>query len=205
VICARPGCDNELPPSGGRPRKWCSQRCRKVALYSYPCACGALCTLDRKRTGPVRCFSCSTVARTRWTREAVITAIHRWADEHGGVPPVASDWNATIAADRGKPVRGDAFPPLGRVQQVFGSWAAAIEAAGFQPYTAGSYGREGEDPAIVAETIRLYRDEHLSLSQVADRMGVTPQAIRHRLVVSDVPRRSYETAQALRWGSGVAA
>lgn len=58
--------------------------------------------------------------RGRWTEEAIANAIRRWHAEHGR-PPLLEDWR------RG----GRDHPSATTVQRRFGSWNAAIEAAGF--------------------------------------------------------------------------
>jgi hypothetical protein len=188
------GCGEPIDPgTNNRKREWCSDRCRKRTLYSRQCVdCGATCNVDGRVEGASeRCGGCSRRYRheaRRWTPEAVIAAIQAWADEHGGVPPVATDWNATVARASGRGARGDEFPSLDSVQAAFGTWSAAITAAGFVPFTSGLYGREGEDPAILAETARLYRSG-LSLAEVGERMGVTGTTVGRRLMKVGEPRR----------------
>jgi hypothetical protein len=92
---------------------------------------------------------------------------------------------------------GADFPYVGSVQQEFGTWRAAILAAGFDAFRVGCYGRDGEDPAVIAETVRLYRTG-LSCAAVGERMGVTHSAVLSRLQKAGEPRRS-------RGGSKVAA
>lgn len=59
---------------------------------------------------------------TRWTREAIIAAIQRWAELYGE-PPKQRAWS-----------RGGAdHPSSSRVKQVFETWSAAIVGAGFLP------------------------------------------------------------------------
>lgn len=59
-------------------------------------------------------------ATSSWTREQIIEAIQAHAREHG-YPPVASEW---ALHDERRPSREDA-------KRAFGSWADAVEAAGF--------------------------------------------------------------------------
>jgi len=75
----------------------------------------------------LRCWRRLEQELRRWTRDTIIAAIQEWAREHGGVPPVAPEWqNAS---------RGSRFPAAGTVYNnpsaPFASWADAIEAAGF--------------------------------------------------------------------------
>ena len=140
-----------------------------------------------------RCQPCRNAYKhetRQWTPETILAAIQRWADDHGGVPPVATDWNVTLARRIGqdKPDRGRDYPPVSAVQREFDSWHAAITAAGFDAFTAGHCGRDGEYPEVIAETIMLYR-RGLSQGEVARRLGVTPHAVRHRLLKAGEPIR----------------
>lgn len=75
-----------------------------------------------------RCRSCRHEARPtkRWTREAVIEAMHAWAREHER-PPRWTDWMAATPTN----------PPSETARRLFGGWNKAIEAAGFQPRPVG--------------------------------------------------------------------
>jgi hypothetical protein len=182
------GCSVKIPPSrGGRARKWCSERCRKLTLYSRRCVdCDAVCNTDGRVTRAAeRCRTCAerlTHETRTWTPEAIVAAIQSWADEHGGVPPTASEWRYGADHDPAFP-----YPPC--VLREFGTWNAAISLAGFDTFKSGHYGREGEDPAVVAETIQLYRSG-LSCAAVGERLGVSGAAILHRLEVAGEPRRA---------------
>jgi len=142
------GCGGPLPPPsllGGRPRLWCSGKCRK-ASYGDPCVdCGARTVFgaERARVDEPRCYPCSTAHRTVWTREALIAAIQRWAQEHGE-PPAVADWNPTVARRMNDPERAARagrrqerqtaeWPHPISVIRRFGSWSNGLEAAGFTP------------------------------------------------------------------------
>lgn len=62
----------------------------------------------------------------RWSNGAVVEAIQLWADEHG-TPPSESYWYS--------PPSG--FPSTSVVRDRFGTWNAAITAAGFKPTPPG--------------------------------------------------------------------
>lgn len=189
------GCGAAVAPTTGRGRrrKWCSDRCRKQTLYSVPCEdCGTPLSGSEGRgpNAPTRCTPCN-VRRVQgealWTRASIIEAIRSWAASHGS-PPVAPDWNASLARDRGKPDRGSEYPAVATVQNVFGSWRAAIVAAGFDGFAPGCYGRAGEDPAVIAETVQLYRSG-MSLAAVGAALGVTDSTVGYRLRKAGEPRR----------------
>ena len=85
--------------------------------------------------GPARALRCDRCQRNwqtlnRWNRERVIEAFHRWAVEHPGVHPSADVWNASRTP-------GGASPCAATAQKVFGSWSAALHAAGVEPYEPG--------------------------------------------------------------------
>lgn len=155
TCCQAPGCHNLLEPvKHGRGKKWCSRRCRR-AQYGGRCAdCGK--QLDGSNGwGPnasQRCVSCASAARTVWTRSTVIAAIQEWALLYGE-PPVAWHWNPTMARYRGHEsyaVRFEAahgrWPWAETVRSVFGSWNAAIAAAGFEPKPSGCRGKDVISP-----------------------------------------------------------
>jgi hypothetical protein len=47
------GCGRDLSEVAGNPRKWCSEKCRKMSYYETTCACG------RKTWGRERCGDCA--------------------------------------------------------------------------------------------------------------------------------------------------
>jgi len=79
----------------------------------------------------LRCDACQRKWQTLngWNRERVIAVVRRWALEHEGVYPSASVWNSSSAP-------GGDYPRAVTVQRVFGSWAAALRAAGVEQYEA---------------------------------------------------------------------
>lgn len=92
--------------------------------------CGALTTGSKQRARPqVRCGPCNQRFRyesARWTQEEIVDAIKAWAKEHDATP-TAAQWSRV----------GSAWPSVGRVRTVFGTWSAAIAAAGFTPRRVG--------------------------------------------------------------------
>jgi hypothetical protein len=145
--CAAEGCHVILSATrNGRPRVWCSDRCRKTK-YSVPCVdCGApLNGSDgRSENAAVRCHPCAMVKagadRKTWTRAACLLAIREWAAEYGD-PPAIPDWSTAHAEsvlgdyDRARRFREaeGRWPSFGTVIRNCGGWNAAIRAAGFEP------------------------------------------------------------------------
>lgn len=183
VSCQAPGCENRIDQySGGRPRKWCSERCRKQQYRGVCVDCGAPTDgSDGRGNAATRCADCAVAhrhAERRWTPDTVVAAIQTWADEHGR-PPTSKEW---LHAAPG------VHPNATVVLHEHGSWNAAIAAAGFWPCARGCHERPGADPAVVAETVRLYRSGSTT-AEVGALMGVHAETVRYRLTRAGVPRR----------------
>lgn len=67
-----------------------------------------------------------------WTEEKIKREIQSWVKRHG-LPPTSAEWS--VPADRPNFFRGEVGrrPTSSTVQRVFGSWNAAIRAAGYEP------------------------------------------------------------------------
>lgn len=145
------GCDAELAPNKGpgQPRKWCSQKCRKLTLYSKRCIdCGGVCNTDGRVTHAAeRCFPCSRTHQKALMATWIIESMREW-HELFGAPPSSVDWNQPYARlrmadspkysqrviDRYKGT-GRPWPNTDSVQRIFGSWNKGLIAAGFTPLT----------------------------------------------------------------------
>jgi hypothetical protein len=144
MTCA--GCGQPIQRSGPHDhrRKWCSERCRK-AQYAGACTdCGGPTNGTTPSRGlPTRCGPCAHRHEQReahWTTETVSAAIRAWTQANGGTPPAANDWNAA----RARRPRGSAYPSLDTAQRIFGSWNAAMAAAGLRPRPRGWYERNAK-------------------------------------------------------------
>jgi hypothetical protein len=121
-------CGGNLPPyKPGPARIWCKELCRK-------------------RAGRSAAPGATRVTRKKWTREAIVAAIQAWADEYGE-PPAQPDWTPATARAMGDEPRAQRFeatagrfPGHMTVIGEFGSWNAAITAAGFTPRPSGGGG-----------------------------------------------------------------
>lgn len=82
------------------------------------------------------CMHQRQAAERIWTREAIIVAMQAWASRHGH-PPTANEWNKA-AKDRSHP---NARTVYCQPKAPFGSWADAVEAAGFPRPQQGHYER----------------------------------------------------------------
>jgi hypothetical protein len=176
VKCTNPACPNELPAQHGPgPRvKWCSDKCRKTK-YSRPCVdCGKP-TDGSNGHGPKAPARCTVCAHRfehesrHWTPERIVDAIQRWAAEKGS-PPSASRWFKSRPVD---------YPSIPTVQREFGSWASAIEAAGFPRPVKNLSGRPGEDPELCRE-IKRRREAGERVVDLAREYGCSPHTIYNR-------------------------
>ena len=82
-----------------------------------------------------------------WDRKLIVEAIQSWAAKYGA-PPAATEWNPAQAkkmrvdGDDVEKRFGDGYWPYSNtVINHFGTWGAAIEAAGFPRPIAGQYDR----------------------------------------------------------------
>lgn len=164
------GCGTELAqkPTGAR-RKWCSERCRRRTLYSRECIdCGEPTDgSNGAARAPERCAECTKKLVHRTAVDRMIEAMHDWHDIFG-VPPTSVDWNQAYARNLAKTApayservirryesTGRDWPPTAGVTRLFGSWRAALTAAGFEPISdkdkpLGYLGRQCRDEDMAA-------------------------------------------------------
>lgn len=102
-------------------------------------------------TPPRFCHRCRGRGYTKWSPELVVEKIQEWARRYG-TPPASTDWNMAFARRYAAPKRlveleqrhrEHAWPGAGTVMERFGSWNAAMRAAGFKPLPPSS-GRRRE-------------------------------------------------------------
>lgn len=86
-----------------------------------------------------------------WSRAAVIAAIRTHVDARGR-PPAANEWR--LAA--GKSTKRGVHPQAGTVRKLFGSFDAAVVAAGFDPYRPA---RNWPKDEVIA-AMRAFADTH---------------------------------------------
>jgi hypothetical protein len=76
-------------------------------------------------------------AQSRFTREAIVAAIHLWIEQHGS-PPTVFDWDPSWARRRGEEWRAERFeagewPTLAVIKRQFGNMSKALFYAGVRP------------------------------------------------------------------------
>lgn len=107
----------------------------------------------------------------KWTCRQIISAIQKWAKEHGE-PPLYKEW---------KRPNGRGIPSTASVARAFGSWNAAIEAAGFSPRPVGgtSHQEHLQGKRLVRRIRRRKRTAYLTPEKIAaayvlyDRQGLS--------------------------------
>lgn len=171
-----------------------ADRARK-ASYGGRCEnCGG--TTDGSNgtaAAPPLCDKCRKAQQNAEAKGRHLEAVREFVRRYGE-PPSATDWNPPHARSVGHPEKAERFyrdgcyPHLNAVQSVWGSWRALLTAAGY-PGRRIRRGRPGDDPDVVAETVRLYVDECLSGAEVGARMGVSATAVYRRLEVAGAERR----------------
>jgi transposase len=180
----------------------------RKARYRKPCVdCGTMTNPNGKAPGGGRCISCNAARSREMSRKWVLDSINEWADLHGGVPPTATDWNRAHAIAQGQKWRVERYQATGRLwpsvklaQDNFGSWRAAIEAAGFESFAPGYYGRDGEGIcADRKDEIKARYGAGESASEIAEDLGVCETTVRYWLHLTGAEIRDLSTAGRLRW------
>ena len=107
--------------------------------YRKPCPmCGELMdgSWGNSPRAPKHCAKCAPIAARIWTRESIIDAIKDFNDQYGR-PPGGHHWNPAFCRLRGWHHIADRYyedgcwPNTSSVQERFGTWNAALAAAGF--------------------------------------------------------------------------
>jgi hypothetical protein len=100
-------------------------------------------------------------AARKWTRAQIVAAIRDYVATHGDIPPTLNDWqHLPGSAERGK------HPSNSTVIRAFGSWSAAIRAAGFEPNRPG--GSSEWTRQLVVAAIKEYARVNGGLPPTAD-------------------------------------
>jgi len=97
----------------------------------------------------------------QWSDEEILDSIREWAAQHEGRPPGFNHWRSTKGV----------WPNSWTVRTRFGSWAEAVERAGFPrppSVTPPTFSHE--------EAVRL-RDAGLNNVEISEQLGVHPTTI----------------------------
>jgi hypothetical protein len=97
-----------------------------------------------------------------WTPQRIVEALRAWLDDHEGVPPTSGDWEK---------VDGTVHPGYETVRRTFGSWEAALLAAGVSVEDKLWRRRFSYSEA------RALRRQGLSDLEIGERLGVSGAAI----------------------------
>jgi hypothetical protein len=121
--------------------KWCSERCRRNQYDKQCLYCGVRVSGTDPGRSLGRCTKCARARYSKQVREGHIAMIRRWVAVHGE-PPSYRDWEPygcrQVLHDEARARRAEAslvegWPSAGAVINAWGSWNAAIRAAGFEP------------------------------------------------------------------------
>lgn len=128
-----------------------------------------------------------------WTPERVIEAIQAWAGDLGE-PPTSNEWEvgrpakyadaalakARLWHEKAARFEGGGYPSNDTVKRIFGSFSAALAAAGFEPRPQGRTPRE-----LTARQIALLR-------QRSGGMSAGPSQLAHQIKQVMEARRAHD-------------
>jgi HNH endonuclease len=106
------------------------------------------------------CRDCAAEQNRKWTRGQIVEAIQEWAKRRGK-PPVATEWRRTIVDPDGYVFPTSSMLYQSRLEPLFPSWAAAIEAAGFPRPPVGRYVRTEETLRRISESRTVWTRERI--------------------------------------------
>jgi hypothetical protein len=160
-------------------------------------------TGDGLNTRIERCDDCARKRRRKIGMKYIVDSINEWADLFG-VPPTAADWNLHMARNAGQEWKvarhestGRPWPDVSTVQKLYGSWNAAIEAAGWEPRPPGLYGRDGELDEVCEEIAEQYRSG-VSAYALARQYGLSETGAAYRIRKAGTELRSHAEAMRLQ-------
>lgn len=165
----------------------------KLVKYSGECGdCGGR-TYNASTSPPTKCKACRNEAVHAAAVERALAAIRAWAQAHDGVPPKAMDWQTSAT----RVVSGATDEPwTGEVQFLFGTWNAAIEAAGYEPKRVSKFTADELDE-VCAELRRRYEAGESTVT-LAREFDVGVDLVCWRIRRAGGTMRTRSAAQRLR-------
>jgi hypothetical protein len=130
---------------------------------------------ERERAG-------TSARASRYTADEILEAIRRWARRYGQ-PPTSSDWEPARARRMGQPWRAARFeagewPTVRMVRGRFGSFNAAVRAAGLRPRRAPTRLRPNlTGPDAIVEAIVEWTRRYGDIPTMADWDPVRARAL----------------------------
>lgn len=176
-------------------------RARKDSYAGTCVDCGAAtCGSFGPGKAPERCSDCAPAASAVWICDLIVARIREYADRYGR-PPRAMDWNPALARQHGFDDASDRFytdgcwPSYLTVRDYFGSFNAAIAAAGYEPRPPGHrIGMRPWPPDEIIDAIRAWAAEH----------GEIPTMRQWKVAAEDHPSAS-QVFEVIGWNAAIQA
>ncbi len=151
------GCGTSISASrGGRPRKWCGERCRKDSYAGTCIQCGGRTDGTRGSVRATVCRSC-----INWARDSCLLAVAEFFAEHDR-PPTCTD-TRTVKS----------LPDESAAARLFGSWCEMIVAAGLPLVVDRRSETQAEIESLALAGVRA--------EEIAAKFGCTAQNVYLRL------------------------
>lgn len=141
--------------------------------------CGAKTTGCNGYNAPNECAKCAPARQHEeryWNKERVLEAIKDFHARNGR-RPVAQEWHDKHNLD------GERYPFTSIVIREFGSWANAIEVAGFERPVVGRY-FVADRSAVMKGQVRVPTEVWVERLRAQSKDGVAPSAMRSSLYQS---------------------
>lgn len=124
-----------------------------------------------------------------WSRERVLAALHEWTAANGS-PPRAGDWSILAATTRGVDpaarwlAESPSWPCPTTVRRYFGSWSAALEAAGLRSHRLAPWELSLADRV---ESARRLAAAGRATGEIARQLDISASTVRKYLQARSCP------------------
>jgi hypothetical protein len=133
----------------------------------------------------------SSTGQRVWDKATIVAAIQRW-NEWRGEPPKSTEWIK----------KQDGYPTMSTVINHFGTWSAAIVAAGFEPRRSG--GQPGVSLGAAAPVRSWNRDEIIDeIGRWAEEHGYPPTRRDWMLATVEHPNYAMAVKVCGSWADAV--